>query len=75
MGSDVGILWIILAFLVFGILCLFFIIGEFLTPKKSIITGKARSPEEVSKKGFTKGLILFVLSVFIFGILIGELRN
>ena len=75
MGSEVGILWIILAFLVIGIFWLFFALGEVLTPKKSVITGKARTPEEISKKGFTKGVILFILAIFIFGILFSELRN
>jgi hypothetical protein len=75
MGGDVGILWIFLAFLFFGILFVFFALGEFLTPKKSVITGKSRTPEEISKKGFTKGIVLFILAIFIFGILFGELSN
>ena len=75
MGGDVGIFWIILAFLLIGIFWLFFALGETLTPKKSIRTGKTRTPEEVSKKGFTKGVILFILAIWIFGILFSELRN
>lgn len=75
MGGEVGIFWIVIAFVLIGIFWLFFALGETLTPKKSLITRKTRTPEELSKKGFTKGVILFLLAIWIFGVLIGELRG
>jgi hypothetical protein len=58
-----------------GIFWLFLALGEILTPKKSLITSKARTPEEISKKGFSKAVILFILAIFIFGTLFSALTN
>ena len=69
MGGEVGIFWIILAVLVIGVFWLFFALGETLTPNKSLISGKIRTQEEISRKGFNKGVILFILAILIFGIL------
>jgi hypothetical protein len=69
MGGDVGIFWIFLAFLVIGLFWLFFALGETLTPNKSLTSGKLRTQEEISRKGFNKGVILFILAILIFGIL------
>ena len=69
MGGEVGIFWIILAVLIIGAFWLFFALGETLTPNKSLISGKLRTQEEISRKGFNKGVILFILAILIFGIL------
>jgi hypothetical protein len=64
-GFDLGILWIILAFIAVGIFYVFWVAGEKLTPKNSPITGKPRTPEEMNKKSFTKAVILVVLAILV----------
>lgn len=71
MGFDLGILWIILAFVAVGIFYVFWVAGEKLTPKKSPITGKARTPEEMNKKSFNKAIILIVIAIFVFIVITG----
>jgi hypothetical protein len=74
MGAEIGILWVLLGFLVVGVFWLFFAAGETLTPKKSLLTGQPRTPEEVSKKGFTKGVVLFILAIWILGMVFSNLN-
>ncbi len=74
-GTDFPILGVVLLALVFGIFWLFFAAGETLTPKKSILTGKERSQEEISRKGFRKGLVLFFLAILVFNLFTGFLNN
>ena len=65
MGSEVGILWIVLAFIAVGIFYLFWIAGDKLTPKNSPLTGKPRTPEQINKKSFNKAIILIILAIFL----------
>ncbi len=74
-GTDFPILGVFLLALVFGIFWLFFAAGETLTSKKSLLTGKERSQEEISRKGFTKGVILFLLAILVFNLFTGILNN
>ena len=70
-GFDLGILWIILAFLVVGVFYVFWVAGEKLTPKSSPITGKPRTPEEVNKKSFNKAIVLIFVAIFVFILITG----
>ena len=73
--TDFPILGVVLLALIIGIFWLFFAAGETLTPKKSILTGKERSQEEISRKGFWKGLVLFFLAILVLNLLTGFLNN
>jgi hypothetical protein len=70
-GFDLGILWIILAFLVVGVFYVFWVAGEKLTPKNSPITGKPRTPEEMNKKSFNKAIVLIFVAIFVFILITG----
>jgi hypothetical protein len=74
-GSDFPVLGVLFIFLALGIFWLFFAAGETMTPKKSLITGKERSKEENSKKGLTKGIILFFLAILVINLFTGVLNN
>lgn len=67
MSSGIGLIWFILFFVIIGLFFIFFAAGEKLTPKKSILTGKVRTKDEISSKGFVKGILLFVLFILIVG--------
>jgi hypothetical protein len=75
MGTDFPIVGVVLIALVFGIFWLFFAAGETLTSKKSFLSGKERSQEEISRKGLTKGVVLFLLAILIFNLFTGFLNN
>jgi type II secretory pathway component PulL len=75
LGTDFPIFGVVLLALAFGIFWLFFAAGESLTPKKSLLSGKERSQEEISRKGFWKGLVLFFIAILVFNLLTGFLNN
>ncbi len=75
MYTEIGLLWMILGLIFIGIFWLFFALGEIITPKKSLITGKPRSKEEISKKGFRKGILLFLLALWIVGMVLASFIN
>ena len=75
MGSDFPVLGVLFIFVALGIFWLFFATGESLTPKKSLLTGKERSKEEISRKGLTKGVVLFFLAIIVINLFTGILNN
>ncbi len=74
-GSDFPILGVLVLLAILGLFWLFFAAGEVITPKKSLLTGKERSKEEISRKGLRKGVVLFFLAILIFNALTGLLNN
>jgi hypothetical protein len=74
-GSDFPILGVVFLALIFVIFWLFFAAGEQITPKKSLISGKERSQEEISRKGLRKGIVMFFLAILIFNLFTGFLNN
>jgi accessory gene regulator protein AgrB len=65
MGAEIGIFWIFLAFVVVGIIYIFWFAGDKLTPKNSPISGKPISEEKRNKTSAIIGITLFILVLFV----------
>lgn len=74
-GFDFPILGVVFLALVFGLFWLFFAAGEVMTPSKSLLTGKERSKEEISKKGLRKAIVLFFMAIVVINLFTGLLNN
>jgi len=74
-GYDFPVLGVLFIFVAIGVFWLFFAAGESLTPKKSLLTGKERSKEEISRKGLTKGVVLFFIAIIVINLFTGILND